>query len=66
MAERLVQHKHCPVCSKAMSVNKTTCSDECQSGHDVTMRSKKRTLYLFYASIVVLAIVFGLQIAGAL
>jgi len=64
MAERIVQHKHCPVCSKAMAASRTTCSVECQASHEVTQRSKKRTLYLFYAAMVVLAIVMALQLAG--
>jgi len=65
MAERLVQHKHCPVCGKAMSVDRETCSDECASTRAVQQREKKRTLYLFYFSIVVLAIVLGLQFMTA-
>jgi predicted nucleic acid-binding Zn ribbon protein len=65
MAERLVQHKHCPVCGKAMSVDKDTCSDECAVSRQSQQRERKRTLYLFYFSIVVLLIVFGLQLSGA-
>jgi predicted nucleic acid-binding Zn ribbon protein len=65
MAERLVQHKHCPVCGKAMSVEKETCSDECASQREVQLREKKRTLYLFYFSIIILAIVMGLQFMNA-
>ncbi len=64
MAERIVQHIHCPVCKKAMAASKITCSDECQASHDITMRSKKRTQYLFYASMVVLIIVLTLQLTG--
>jgi predicted nucleic acid-binding Zn ribbon protein len=65
MAERLVQHKHCPVCGKAMSVDKETCSDECATTRQAQLRDKRRTLYLFYFSIVVLAIVLGLQFMTA-
>lgn len=61
MAERLVQHKHCPVCGKAMSVDREVCSDGCATTRAAQLREKKRTLYLFYFSIVVLAIVLGLQ-----
>jgi predicted nucleic acid-binding Zn ribbon protein len=61
MGERLVQHKHCPVCGKAMSADKETCSDECTVSRQNQLREKKRTLYFFYFSIVVLAIVMGLQ-----
>ena len=61
MAERLVQHKHCPVCGKAMSADKETCSDECTTTRQAQVQEKKRTLYLFYFSIVILALVLGLQ-----
>jgi predicted nucleic acid-binding Zn ribbon protein len=61
MAEKLVQHKHCPVCGKAMSAGKETCSKQCANTREAQIREKKRTLYLFYFSIVVLAIVLGLQ-----
>jgi predicted nucleic acid-binding Zn ribbon protein len=65
MAERLVQHKHCPVCGKAMSVDKETCSDECAVQRETQLKEKKRTLYLFYFSIIILAIVMGLQFMNA-
>lgn len=61
MAERLVQHKHCPVCGKAMSADKETCSDECSLKRQAQMQEKKRTMYMFYLSIVVLVVVLGLQ-----
>jgi predicted nucleic acid-binding Zn ribbon protein len=65
MVERIVQHIHCPVCKKAMAASKITCSPECQASHDVTMRSKKRTQYLFYVSMIVLVIVLTLQLTGS-
>ena len=61
MAEKLVQHKHCPICGKAMSAERDTCSDECDIKRKTQMQEKKRTLYLFYFSILVLVIVMGLQ-----
>lgn len=65
MAERLVQHKHCPVCGKAMSADKDTCSDECGDKRQAQIKERKRTMYLFYFSIVVLAIVLALQLMGS-
>ena len=61
MAERLVQHKHCPICGKAMSAEKDTCSNECSIKRKRQMQEKKRTMYLFYFSILVLVVVMGLQ-----
>jgi predicted nucleic acid-binding Zn ribbon protein len=65
MAERLVQHKHCPVCGKAMSADRETCSDECAVSRQTQLQEKKRTLYFFYFAIVVMIIVFGLQFMSA-
>ena len=48
-----------------MSVDKDTCSDECATTRQAQLRDKRRTLYLFYFSIVVLAIVLGLQFMSA-
>jgi predicted nucleic acid-binding Zn ribbon protein len=62
VAERLVNHKHCPVCGKAMSVDKETCSDECSNQRRIKQQERKRTLYFFYAAIIIMAIVMGLQI----
>jgi predicted nucleic acid-binding Zn ribbon protein len=62
MAERLVQHKHCPVCGKAMSVDKETCSDECATQRQLKQQERKRTLYFFYAAIVIMAVVMALQL----
>ena len=64
MAERLVQHKHCPVCSNAMSASRDTCSDECTERWEVQKKEKKRTLYMFYISIGVLVVVLALQFLG--
>ena len=61
MAERLVQHKHCPQCGKAMSADRKTCSDECEVAHEAVMKEKKRTMYLFYGLAVVMIILFASQ-----
>ncbi|UCC92686.1 MAG: DUF2116 family Zn-ribbon domain-containing protein [Thermoplasmata archaeon] len=65
MAERLVQHKHCPVCGKAMSADKETCSDECAVTRQAQIQEKKRTRNMFYFSIAILAVVLALQIMSA-
>lgn len=61
MAERLVQHKHCPVCGKAMSTDRETCSDDCATRRKAQIKERKRTMYLFYFSMMVLAVVLALQ-----
>ena len=64
MTERIVQHKHCPECGKAMSATKEFCSDECKQSREVKQRERKRTLYTFYALIALMIVLFFLQISG--
>jgi predicted nucleic acid-binding Zn ribbon protein len=42
MAEKLVQHKHCRICSKAVPLDEDVCSEECQGKLDMYMRANKR------------------------
>jgi predicted nucleic acid-binding Zn ribbon protein len=62
LAERLVQHKHCPVCGKAMAVGKETCSSECAEAREEQMKAKKRTLNWFYVSIAVIVVLLVIQL----
>lgn len=66
MAERLVQHKHCPACGKAMSTDRETCSEECATRREAQIKERKRTMYLFYFAMMVLMVVLALQFTGAL
>lgn len=66
MAEKLVQHRHCKVCGKAVAPSDQTCSEECATAWKAQQRSKKQTLYLFYVSIVVLLVVLMLSLSGGL
>lgn len=61
MAERLVQHKHCPICGKAMSADRKTCSDECEVRHEAVMREKKRTMYMYYAVALLMVVLLAAQ-----
>ena len=65
MAERLVQHKHCPSCGKAMAVGKEYCSDECEQQHEQKQKERKRTLYWFYIAIAIMIIFLVIQLAAA-
>lgn len=66
MAERLVQHKHCPVCGKAMSSDRESCSDECATRREKQIKERKRTMYLFYFSMLILVVVLALQFTSVL
>lgn len=65
MTDKLVQHKHCPICSKAMSVGKETCSDECADEWERKQKSRRNTLLWFYGGMLILIILLGLQFTGA-
>jgi predicted nucleic acid-binding Zn ribbon protein len=65
LAERIVQHKHCPPCGKAMSAGKEFCSSECEEQHQQRQKERKKTLYYMYAAILIFIIFFVLQISAA-
>ena len=46
MAERLLQHKHCRNCGKAIPADDTFCSDTCNVEHRELMRKKKNQLLI--------------------
>ena len=40
MAEKLLQHKHCSICGKAVPVDIDFCSDECEEKMQVMVKKK--------------------------
>jgi predicted nucleic acid-binding Zn ribbon protein len=56
MVERLVQHKHCRECGRAIPAKDVFCSGDCESGHKRTLKRKKNQLLLLYVSSVVILI----------
>ena len=63
-AGKLLQHKHCNVCGKAVPVSKEICSDECQGKWDELTNKRKRSLYIFYIAMAILIVLFFLQLAA--
>jgi len=58
---RLVDHRHCKVCGKAIPPNREFCSDECREkyeGWQARERRAKRMIYIFYALIIGSMLVF--------
>lgn len=49
MAEKLLQHKHCRLCSKAILPDLTFCDDDCRNQHREMMRKKRNQLLLLMA-----------------
>ncbi len=65
VAEKLVQHKHCKMCGKAISPDDEVCSEACGKAREAQLKSRKNTMYLFYASIVILVVVLALSLSGS-
>ena len=42
MAEKLVQHKHCRICSKAVPIDEDVCSEECQGKLEQFQKANKK------------------------
>lgn len=63
MPERLLQHKHCINCGKAVLVTEDFCSDECREGHRMVMSRKRRQLLFMWmgaAAVLVIAVILSL------
>jgi len=56
---RIIQHKHCIVCFKAITLGRDYCSDECKEIHVAKIKRQKRMMYIMYG---VLAVVFVLVV----
>ncbi len=56
MAEKLLQHKHCRNCGKAIQTDVTFCGEDCQSQHREMIRKKRNQLYLIMAAAVIMMI----------
>jgi predicted nucleic acid-binding Zn ribbon protein len=57
MAEKIPQHNHCRMCMKAIPVDKTLCSDECQQKYNALMKKKKLTLLFLWVMIIAFIVV---------
>lgn len=49
MSEKLLQHKHCRYCEKAISIKDVYCSKDCQLQHQMMMKKKRNQLYILMA-----------------
>jgi predicted nucleic acid-binding Zn ribbon protein len=67
LGEKLVQHKHCQSCGKAMAYKKGEdfCSDECKAQFDSVVKKRRNLLYFWVASIIIMLCVLAfVQRAG--
>lgn len=49
MSEKLLQHKHCRNCERAINVKDEYCNDECKNQHHTYLRKKRNQLYILMA-----------------
>ena len=56
MVERLVQHKHCRQCGRAVPGKDIFCSKDCENDHKRMLKKKKNQLLLLYVSSFVILI----------
>ncbi|MDI6639586.1 MAG: DUF2116 family Zn-ribbon domain-containing protein [Methanocellales archaeon] len=58
---RIVPHRHCTMCGKAVEPDETLCSEECTKSFNA---SQKRQKILFYGFIVLMIILIILSFGG--
>ncbi len=63
MPQKLLQHKHCITCDKAIPVTEEFCSEECKTSHRLILTRKKRQLLLLWIgamAVLLIAVVLSL------
>lgn len=61
MVEKVPQHGHCQICGKAIPIKESVCSEECKEEYEKLMKKRKYYLYIMYAAIFVVIIMFILS-----
>ncbi len=61
MVEKVLQHKHCQVCGRAIPVDEIFCSVECDNKYKGYMKKQRRSNYLMLgalAAMVAIMVIF--------
>lgn len=58
MVEKVAQHTHCHICGKTIPISETLCSDECKQRYQSMIKKRKMLMYIMYALIFVIVIMF--------
>ena len=61
MVEKVSQHTHCQICGKAIPLSETLCSEECKQRYQSMIKKRKLLMYIMYALIFVILIMFLLS-----
>ena len=60
-AGKLLQHRHCQVCSKAIPISEEFCSEECKVEFGGMVKKRRNLLYVFYGLIIVFIVIMFLS-----
>jgi predicted nucleic acid-binding Zn ribbon protein len=60
MVEKVLQHKHCQVCGRAVPVDEIFCSMECEGRYNQYVKKQRRNNYIMLG--IMVALVGGLLI----
>jgi len=58
MVEKLLQHKHCRICDKAIPVDEETCSEECKTKLEALIKKRRTNVYIIWGLLIVVVVVF--------
>ena len=60
-AAKLLQHKHCQVCSKAIPMSEEFCSEECKVEFEALVKKRRSYIYIMYGMIILIIVVMLLS-----
>ncbi len=58
---KLLQHRHCQVCSKAIPITEEFCSEECKTEFEAMIKKRKSYIYIIYATMILIIVVMLLS-----
>jgi predicted nucleic acid-binding Zn ribbon protein len=58
---KLLQHRHCQICSKAIPLSEEFCSEECRLEFDNIVKKRKSMMYLIYGSMIFMIFILVLS-----
>lgn len=64
MAEKILQHKHCPICGRAILTEEEYCGDKCKNDFESMIRKRKILMYLMYGAIFLFVMIMVVSAFG--
>ena len=58
---KLLQHRHCQICSKAIPLSEELCSEECKLELENLIKKKRSMMYLLYGSMIFMIVILLLS-----